>query len=96
MVQYLGEIKEDGIIYTLALRKVYCDVDENSENRLLWTSELEKTVQYGNVSSLIDHLLTNSDNGSYKMCFLSVYRIFISPSDLMKYIIDRYIILIFT
>jgi ral guanine nucleotide dissociation stimulator-like 1 len=90
--QYLGEVQEDDIIYSLNLRKVFVDVDETQENRRLWTTEIEKTIHSGSVGSLVQHLapLGRQFVPFYRLCFLSVYRTFVTPSELLLLLIQRY------
>ena len=90
-LQPLGEVSENGVVYALSLRKVHCDVDETQDNRRLWTSQLEKSIQYGPADALVDHLVPEDGNvdHSYRMCFLAVYRTFMTPTQLLQSLLDR-------
>ncbi|XP_019855418.1 PREDICTED: ral guanine nucleotide dissociation stimulator-like 1 isoform X1 [Amphimedon queenslandica] len=90
-LQPLGEVSENGVIYSLSLRKVHCDVDETQDNRRLWTSQLERSIQYGPADALVDHLVPEDGNvdHSYRMCFLAVYRTFMTPTQLLQCLLDR-------
>lgn len=90
-LQALGKVYENGMIYALTLRKVYCDVDETKENRLLWTSQVERSVQYGTVTALVEYLapLDIEIDHSYRVCFLAVYRTFITPTELLHVLLER-------
>lgn len=91
-LQSLGEVNENGVVYALSLRKIHCDVDETQDNRRLWTSRVEKSIQHGSAKALVEHLIPDDGNvdPSYRMCFLAVYRTFMSPSELLQCLLDRF------
>lgn len=91
-MQGVGIEYGNGLVYSLTFRKVFCDIDETRDNRLLWTTQVERSVQYGTVPALIQHLVPSSmeTDHSYRLCFLAVYRTFISPEELLHSLLKRY------
>lgn len=77
-------------MFSLGLRKVHCDVDESRENRLLWTSEIHRSIKAGTLARLVRHLapLGEEEEVSYRLCFLATYRTFTNSMEVLEHLMD--------
>ena len=88
--QPLGETEDDGAVFSLYLRRVHCDVDESSDNRRLWTSEIHRSIKAGTLGRLVRHLapVGEDEEISYRMCFLATYRTYTSGKEVLDHLED--------
>lgn len=91
-LQPMGEVEEEDALFSLALRKVHCNMDENSDNRLLWRARVEKSVRAGTLARLVRELAPLGEEeeavSAYRTCFLSTYRTFASAGDVLGHLTD--------
>lgn len=83
---------EEDAVFSLAHRRVDCNVDESSDNRLLWRAVVEKSVLAGTLARLVRELAPVGEDSeavaAYRTCFLATYRTFASASDVLSHLTD--------
>ena len=77
-------------MFSLYLLRVHCDVDESSDNRRLWTSEIHRSIKAGTLGRLVRHLAPAGEDEeiSYRMCFLATYRTYTSGKEVLDHLED--------
>lgn len=92
--QPMGEVEEEDALISLALRRVHRNVEQTSDNRLLWRAKVEKTVRAGTLARLVRQLAPLGEEeeadavSAYRTCFLATYRTFASAGDVLGHLTD--------
>ncbi|XP_035213055.1 ral guanine nucleotide dissociation stimulator-like 1 isoform X2 [Stegodyphus dumicola] len=91
-----GEEEIDGAIYTVYLKKVRyhhaTDVYSDQVSHLEWETIRVKMIKAGTLEKLVESLTTDSGEleSTYMNIFLSTYRSFASPNQVLSILLNRY------
>ncbi len=91
-MQVLGTEVEEGVVYSVSLKRVRYRTQPSDGGHLQWNSHKIRTLKAGTVDKLVEYLAPWKDplDVSYRTCFLSTYRTFATPDTVLQLLLRRY------